>query len=94
MTSLSGGNDFWSYKVPEGHATLSSVAMTPATRLAKKLHAVRSRFYGVQEPEAFDRETIANKRLVIEIQHGRVYGITATGGRRPQQRPSDAGADE
>ena len=57
MTSSSGGNDFWSYEVPEGHATLSSVAMTPATRLAKKLHAGRSSYYGVQEPEAFDRET-------------------------------------
>ena len=86
------GDNFWEYSVVEGDATLSPVAATPGDEACQKLLAVHSSFYGELDPESFYREMIENKRLVVEIPLERVYGIIATGGRRPQTDSEDAGA--
>jgi PPOX class probable F420-dependent enzyme len=88
------GDNFWSYAVAEGQATLSPVARTAGDDACEELFAVHSAFYETLQPEAFYEEMIANRRLVVRIRLERVYGIISTSGRRPQKRSDDAGADD
>jgi PPOX class probable F420-dependent enzyme len=82
------GRDFWQYAVAEGTTTLSAVAATPGDEACRELLAVHSAFYGEQDPAAFDQEMITNGRLVVRLQIGHLYGVIATGGRRPARRPA------
>jgi len=82
------GRDFWQYAVAEGTTTLSPIAASPGDEACRELRAVHSSFYGEQDPAAFDQEMITNGRLVVRLQTGHLYGVIATGGRRPVQRPA------
>lgn len=77
------GEDFWQYAVAEGDVTLSAVAATPGDAATAELFEVHSTFYGELDRAAFDLEMIEHKRLVIRLQVNHLYGIIATGGRRP-----------
>jgi PPOX class probable F420-dependent enzyme len=77
------GDNFWAYAVAEGHATLTSAAADAGDEACRELLEVHSAFYGLQDQDAFFTEMIARRRLVIRLSLDRVYGVIATGGRRP-----------
>jgi PPOX class probable F420-dependent enzyme len=77
------GDNFWAYAVAEGHATLTPAAADPGDEACRALLEVHSAFYGPQDQDAFFTEMIARRRLVIRLSLDRVYGVIATGGRRP-----------
>jgi hypothetical protein len=66
--------------------TLSDVTTVPGDAAGRELLAVHSSFYGEQDPDAFYRQMVANKRLVIRLHVEHLYGIAATGGPRPIPR--------
>jgi PPOX class probable F420-dependent enzyme len=78
------GADFWHYAVAEGAATLSDAAAEPGDAATDELFTVHSAFYGTLDRTQFDNEMIANRRLVIRLRVDHLYGVMATGGRRPQ----------
>jgi PPOX class probable F420-dependent enzyme len=78
------GRDFWHYAVAEGAATLSDVAAEPGDATTDELFAVHSAFYGTLDRTQFDDEMIVNRRLVVRLSVDHLYGVLATGGRRPQ----------
>jgi len=84
------GRDFWHYAVAEGITTLSAVAAAPGDEACRELLAVHSACYGDLDPDAFYPEMITHRRLVVRLQVGHLYGVIATGGRRPVQRPAEA----
>jgi hypothetical protein len=57
-----------------------------------ELLEVHSAFYGPHDEDAFFAEMIARQRLVIRLALDRVYGVIASGGRRPL--PVSAGAPQ
>lgn len=77
------GDNFWAYAVAEGHATLTPAAADPGDEACRELLEVHSAFYGPQDQDAFFTEMITSRRLVIRLSLDRVYGVIATGGRRP-----------
>jgi PPOX class probable F420-dependent enzyme len=78
-----GGGDFWKFVVGEGTATLSE----GRDAAIDELRTVHSASYGdVGEREAFAAELIAHRRLVIRLQIGHLYGVMATGARRPNPK--------
>ena len=78
------GSHFWSYAVAECDAELSAVAQTPGDEACQELLGVHTAFYGDLDRDAFFTEMVANRRLVVRLDLDRVYGIIATGGRRPE----------
>jgi PPOX class probable F420-dependent enzyme len=78
------GSDFWHYAVAEGGATLSEVAAEAGDAATDELFSVHSAFYGTLDRTQFDNEMIANHRLVVRLQVAHLYGVMATGGRRPR----------
>jgi PPOX class probable F420-dependent enzyme len=77
------GDDFWQYAVADGDVSLSEIAGAPNDPAVEELYAVHSAFYGGLERESFDSEMIQQKRLVVRLRVKHLYGIIATGGRRP-----------
>lgn len=77
------GDDFWAYAVAEGAVTLSNVASQPDDEAVAELAQVHNAFYGPQPGEEFSQTMIKQRRLVLRLQVRRVYGLIATGGRRP-----------
>jgi PPOX class probable F420-dependent enzyme len=77
------GDDFWHYAAAEADATLSEVATTPGDDPTNELFTVHTTFYGAQDRPAFDHDMISNKRLVIRLHVKHLYGVMASGGRRP-----------
>jgi hypothetical protein len=49
---------------------------------------VHSAFYGPQDEDAFFAEMITRRRLVIRLGLEHVYGVMASGGRRPLAVPT------
>ncbi len=78
------GDDFWAFAVAEGRAVLSSVAAIPGDQACQELLAVHTAFYGTLDTNAFFDEMITGRRLVVRVDLHHVYGIIATGGRRPR----------
>lgn len=70
------------------------MATTPGDAAGRELLAVHTSSYGDQEPEAFYRDMIASRRLVIRVHLEHVYGIIATGGRRPQPKSRTVAGEE
>lgn len=86
------GDNFWAYAVAEGKADLSEVATTPGDPAIDELRQIHSSFYSPSGiGEGFDAEMIANRRLVLRIHVSRVYGVIASGGRRPATAASANG---
>jgi PPOX class probable F420-dependent enzyme len=83
-----GGEDFWHYAVAEGAVTLSDIATTPGDAATEELLSVHSAFYGDHDRAAFDEEMITNRRLVVRLRIAHLYGLQATGGRRPVSKDS------
>lgn len=84
------GDDFWRFAVAEGTATLSGVAAQPGDDATRELRAVHAAFYGdAPDEQAFFAEMIDARRLVIRLQVEHLYGVMATGGRRPDVPSSD-----
>ena len=67
----------------EGTATLSAVATTPGDDACQELLRVHTAFYGTQEQDAFYRDMIAARRLVVHLQVDHLFGVMVRGGRRP-----------
>jgi PPOX class probable F420-dependent enzyme len=84
------GDNFWAYAVAEGTATLTPVAADPGDQACRELLEVHTAFYGRQDEDAFFAEMIARRRLVIRLSLEHVYGVIATGGRRPLAVRADA----
>jgi PPOX class probable F420-dependent enzyme len=77
------GDNFWAFAVAEGRASLSLIASKPGDEACQELLAVHSAFYGHLDTAAFFAEMVANRRLVVRLDLHHVYGIIASGGRRP-----------
>jgi PPOX class probable F420-dependent enzyme len=77
------GDDFWAYAVAEGSVTVSDVATTAEEAVIEELRQIHSAFYGPQTGADFESTMIAQRRVVLRVQITRVYGLIATGGRRP-----------
>ena len=78
-----GGDNFWAFAVAEGRGTLSPVARAPGDEACQQLLALHRTFYGELETDAFFAEMVANRRVVVHLELDHVYGIIASGGRRP-----------
>jgi PPOX class probable F420-dependent enzyme len=84
------GDDFWHFAVAECSATLSAVASTPDDDAIRELRLVHGGFYGeLPDAQTFAEQMIAAQRLVIRLQVDHLYGVMATGGRRPRALPAD-----
>jgi len=77
------GDDFWAYAVAEGAVGLSDVARTPGDAACEELRAIHAVYYGPQPDDEIYPALIAQQRIVIRLHVERVYGLVATGGRRP-----------
>ncbi|MEV4107961.1 PPOX class F420-dependent oxidoreductase [Nonomuraea sp. NPDC049695] len=64
-------DDFWSYAVAEGEAELSPVSTEPGDEVGMELLAMHE---GVEDPYAFLRQMVEDRRLVIRIRAARLYG--------------------
>jgi PPOX class probable F420-dependent enzyme len=82
------GDSFWAYAVAEGKATLTPAAADPGDEACRDLLEVHSAFYGPQDEDAFFAEMIARRRIVIWLGLEHVYGVIASGGRRPLPVPA------
>jgi PPOX class probable F420-dependent enzyme len=70
------GAHFWSFAVGEGDAELSAVAQTPGDEASSELLEVHASFYGeIKDQDAFYRQMIEAKRLVVRLHVNRVYGV-------------------
>ncbi|MBF8187408.1 PPOX class F420-dependent oxidoreductase [Nonomuraea sp. K274] len=63
--------DFWSYAVAEGEAELSPVSAEPGDEVGKELLDMSQ---GVADADAFLRQMVADRRLVIRLRVSRLYG--------------------
>jgi PPOX class probable F420-dependent enzyme len=80
-----GGDDFWHFAVAEGSVTLSETAADADDVAVAELRAVHGAFYAeLPDARSFADEMIAARRLVIRLQVDHLYGVMATGGRRPR----------
>jgi PPOX class probable F420-dependent enzyme len=79
---ISGGT-FWSYVVAEGGVTLSDVAQVPGDPATEELRAIHTAFYGPQSDDQVYPGLISQQRIVVRLHVERVYGLIASGGRRP-----------
>jgi PPOX class probable F420-dependent enzyme len=70
------GAHFWSFAVGEGDAELSASAQTPGDAASSELLEVHASFYGeIKDQDAFYRQMIEAKRLVVRLHVNRVYGV-------------------
>jgi PPOX class probable F420-dependent enzyme len=70
------GAHFWSFAVGEGDAELSAVAQTPGDAASSELLEVHASFYGeIDDQDAFYRQMIEARRLVVRLHVNRVYGV-------------------
>jgi len=69
--------DFWSYAVVEGDATLSAVAADPHDAAVDELVETFRAAAGVEHPdwEDFRRAMVAERRQVLRVRATRVYGM-------------------
>ncbi|MFB4281446.1 MULTISPECIES: TIGR03618 family F420-dependent PPOX class oxidoreductase [unclassified Nonomuraea] len=67
-------DDFWSYAVAEGKAELSPVTAEPGDEVGRELLAMRPSFAEPADTEAFLRQVVADRRLVIRLRVSRLYG--------------------
>ncbi|MET9248363.1 PPOX class F420-dependent oxidoreductase [Nonomuraea sp. NPDC003709] len=64
-------DDFWSYAVAEGQAELSPVSAEPGDEVGMELLAMQQH---MDDPYAFLRQMVEDRRLVIRIRVSRLYG--------------------
>ncbi|MDX3109446.1 PPOX class F420-dependent oxidoreductase [Nonomuraea angiospora] len=64
-------DDFWSYAVAEGQAELSPVSTEPGDEVGMELLAMQQ---NMDDPYAFLRQMVEDRRLVIRIRVSRLYG--------------------
>ena len=83
------GDDFWNYAVAEGTATLSAVATTPGDDACQALLRVHTAFYGIPEQDAFYRDMIAARRLIVHLHVDHLFGVMVRGGRMPAPPAGD-----
>jgi hypothetical protein len=76
------GDDFLPVVVAEGRTTLSPVVAEPAAA-SPELLAVHAAFDGHLDPDVVFAEMIVSRRVVVRPDLRHVYGIIASGGRRP-----------
>lgn len=69
-------DDFWSYAVAEGEAELSPVSDQPGDEVGRELLAMQPPFGHPSDEEAFLRQMVADRRLVIRIRATRLYGTS------------------
>jgi PPOX class probable F420-dependent enzyme len=70
-------DDFWSYAVLDGSATLSAVAEDPHGNAADELADLYRTVSGAEHPdwEEFRRTQVADRRLVLRLHASHVYGV-------------------
>jgi PPOX class probable F420-dependent enzyme len=70
------GDDFWSYVVLEGEATLSAVAADPADPVVDDLVAMYRTVSGEHPDwEDYRRAMVADRRLLVRLRFERAYGV-------------------
>jgi hypothetical protein len=77
------GDNLWAYAVAEGLVSLSDVSHTHGDAACEGLRALHTVYYRPQPDDELYATLIAQRRMVIRLQVERVYGLIATGGRRP-----------
>ncbi|MET7330557.1 PPOX class F420-dependent oxidoreductase [Nonomuraea sp. NPDC005650] len=64
-------DDFWSYAIAEGQAELSPVSAEPGDEVGMELLAMQQ---NMDDPYAFLRQMVEDRRLVVRIRVSRLYG--------------------
>lgn len=73
-------DDFWSYAVVEGDAELTPVATAPDDATVEELVDLYRALQGEHENwDEYRRSMVEDRRLVLRIPVGRVYGMARTG---------------
>ncbi|PZG10965.1 PPOX class F420-dependent oxidoreductase [Nonomuraea aridisoli] len=67
-------DDFWSYVVAEGEAELSPVSAEPGDEVGRELLDMQPTFAEPADEQAFLRQMVADRRLVIRLPVTRLYG--------------------
>jgi PPOX class probable F420-dependent enzyme len=67
-------DDFWSYVVAEGEAELSPVSAEPGDEVGRELLDMQPAFAEPADEQAFLRQMVADRRLVIRLPVTRLYG--------------------
>ncbi|MGW0805175.1 TIGR03618 family F420-dependent PPOX class oxidoreductase [Nonomuraea sp. NPDC002799] len=67
-------DDFSSYAVAEGRAELSPVSTEPGDEMGRELLEMQPPFAEPADAQAFLRQMVADRRLVIRLRVSRLYG--------------------
>ncbi|HSA48680.1 MAG TPA: TIGR03618 family F420-dependent PPOX class oxidoreductase [Yinghuangia sp.] len=68
------GPDVWSFAVAEGDAEVSEVTTVPGDKVGRELLALIPGFEDPAQEDAFLRQMVADRRVVIRIRVSRLYG--------------------
>ncbi len=68
------GGDVWSFAVAEGEAEASEVTTVPGDAVGRELLAMIPATARPEDEQAFLEELVAERRLVIRLKAGRLYG--------------------
>jgi PPOX class probable F420-dependent enzyme len=72
-------DDFLSYAVAEGTAELSPESSAPGDEVGRELLGMQPSFTEPADQEAFLRQMVSDRRLVIRLQVSRLYGTALAG---------------
>ncbi|MET9895110.1 TIGR03618 family F420-dependent PPOX class oxidoreductase [Streptomyces sp. NPDC006465] len=68
------GDDVWSFAVAEGKAGVSEVTTTPGDAVGRELLGMIPQGAEPQDEDAFLRQLVAERRVVIRLKVDRMYG--------------------
>ncbi|MGI5482223.1 pyridoxamine 5'-phosphate oxidase family protein [Streptomyces lavendofoliae] len=68
------GGDVWSFAVAEGEAEVSEVTTAPGDAVGRELLAMIPEAARPQDPEEFLKDQVAERRVVVRLRVGRLYG--------------------
>ncbi|TLS39664.1 PPOX class F420-dependent oxidoreductase [Streptomyces montanus] len=68
------GGDVWSFAVAEGEAEVSGITTVPGDAVGQELLAMIPRAAKPEDEDAFLAQLVAERRVVIRLKVGRLYG--------------------
>jgi PPOX class probable F420-dependent enzyme len=75
--------DFWAWAVVDGTAQVTGPADVDTGVTDHLMDLYRAIYPVIEDPEALRHELVQDRRVIVQIDAGRVYGMTSTSGRRP-----------
>jgi hypothetical protein len=68
------GGDVWSFAVAEGAAVVSEITTVPGDAVGRELLAMIPKVTKPEDEDAFFRQLVAERRIVIRLRVERLYG--------------------